>query len=236
MDDVKKLLVEFADRAVDGIPAADVDADVARGRRALRRIRARRRVTGVLCIAAVSTAVLAIGHQVKWWGSGQAEVAGGSDEAASAAGIGPDAATPSQSPNPADADSTMSIFGAPAAVSLIANTQAWSNISCTLAPEGWAPRQPVGIDHVLLAPPTMRTATLGPNDGLEVEAVAQARTLDGTRVTESAGKVFHLGSSDGRETGQLLLGERWLLVQLPAGNKDWNDDLLRRFMASCTVN
>jgi hypothetical protein len=55
-------------------------------------------------------------------------------------------------------------------------------------------------------------------------------------VTEAGGKVYHLGTADGRETGQVLLGERWLLVQLPAGNLDWNDDLLRRFMASCTVN
>lgn len=233
MDDVKKLLTDFADQAVDGIPAADVDADVARGRRALRRIKARRRVTGVLCIAAVSTAVLAIGNQVKWWGSGQSNVAGGSEEQSAAAGAKADSAP--TSPSSATTEGPMSLFDAPA-VSLVANTTAWSNISCTLTPEGWSPKQPVTADLVQLAPPTMRTSDLGPNDALEVQAVGQARSLSDTRVTETAGKVYHLGSSDGRETGQLLLGDRWLLVQLPAGNKDWNDDLLRRFMASCTVN
>jgi hypothetical protein len=235
VDDVKKLLVEFADRAVDGLPAADVDADVARGRRALRRIRARRRVTGVLCIAAATTAVLAVGNQVKWWGAGQSDVAGGSDEPASAAGAkaGSSQAESAQASPKAD-EGTMSTFGA--AVTLVANRGAWSNISCSLAPEGWALRAPLAANHVQLAPPTMRTADLGPDGGLDVQAVDAARSLQGVRVSEAAGKVFHLGTSDGRETGQVLLGERWLLVQLPAGNKDWNDDLLRRFMASCTVN
>jgi hypothetical protein len=236
VDDVKKLLAQFADQAVDGLPAADVDADVARGRRALRRIRARRRVTGVLCIAAATTAVLAVGNQVKWWGAGQAEVAGGPDEPASAAGAeaGSSLATPAE-PSPKSAEGTMSMFDAPS-VTLIANQGAWSNISCALAPEGWAPRVPVAAGHVQLAPPTMRTADLGEKDGLDLQAIDAARSLQGIRVSEADGKVFHLGTSDGRETGQVLLGQRWLLVQLPAGNKDWNDDVLRRFMASCTVN
>jgi hypothetical protein len=232
VDDVKKLLTEFADHAVDGMPTADVDADVARGRRALRRIRARRRVTGVLCIAAATTAVLAIGNQVKWWGAGESEVAGGSEEAASAAGP-ESAATPAASPE--SGEGTISTYAA-TAVSLVANKEAWSNFTCTLAPLGWAPRQPVATDHVLLAPPNMRTSSLGETGGLDVRAVEQARSLQATRVSESGGKVFHLGTTDGRETGQVLLGARWLLVQLPAGNKDWNDDLLRRFMGSCTLN
>ncbi|GAA3599649.1 hypothetical protein [Kribbella ginsengisoli] len=235
MDDVKKLLQGFADHAVDGLPAADVDADVARGRRALRRIRARRRVTGVLCIAAATTAVLAVGNQVKWWGAGQSEVAGGPEDAASAAGA--EAGSPmakSAEPSAGADESTMSTFGA--AVTLIANRTAWNNISCSLAPEGWALRAPLDANHIQLAPPTMRTADLGADGGLDVQAIDAARSLQGIRVSESAGKVFHLGTSEGRESGQVLLGDRWLLVQLPAGNKDWNDDLLRRFMASCTVN
>jgi hypothetical protein len=234
VDDVKLLLTKFADHAVDGLPAADVDADVARGRRALRRIKARRRVTGVLCVAAVTTAVLAVGNQVKWWGSGQSEVAGGAEDPASAAGAeaGGSLATPAESPG-AD-KGAMSTFSA--SVTLVANRGAWNNISCTLAPEGWVLRAPFDANHVQLAPPTMRTADLGPNGGLDVQTIDAARSLQGVRVSEAAGKVFHLGTSDGRETGQVLLGQRWLLVQLPAGNKDWNDDLLRRFMASCTVN
>lgn len=236
MDDVKKLLQGFADQVVDGLPAADVDADVARGRRALRRIRARRRVTGVLCIAAATTAVLAVGNQVKWWGAGQSEVAGGAEDAASAAGAKADSPMAKSAEPSAGADeSTMSTFGA-AGVTLIANRAAWSNISCSLAPEGWALRTPAPANHVQLAPPAMRTADLGANGELDVQTIDAARSLQGIRVSESAGKVFHLGTSDGRESGQVLLGDRWLLVQLPAGNKDWNDDLLRRFMASCTVN
>ena len=38
-DDVKRLLEGFADQAAEGLPDADVEADVARGRRALRRIK-----------------------------------------------------------------------------------------------------------------------------------------------------------------------------------------------------
>jgi hypothetical protein len=232
VDDVKLLLTQFADRAVDGLPAADVDADVARGRRALRRIRARRRVTGVLCIAAATTAVLAVGNQVKWWGAGPSQVADGPDEPASSGGA---EAGSTPDPSPGAGEGTMSTFEA-ASVTLVTNRAAWSNISCSLAPEGWALRAPVGTDHVQLAPPTMRTADLGRDGGLDIETIDAARSLQGVRAFATGGKVFHLGTSDGRETGQVLLGDRWLLVQLPAGNKDWNDDVLRRFMASCTVN
>lgn len=238
MDDVKKLLAEFADRAVDGIPPADVDADVARGRRALRRIRARRRVTGVLCIAAVSTAVLAVGNQIKWWGDGQSKVAGGPGETASVAGAGEARATamPSANPAPTKSDDTISMYSTATVVSLGANKEPWSNISCALAPQGWTPQRPVKADHVLLTPPNLRTADLGPKGGLDLRTAPQATSLQATRVTEAGGKVFHLGTTDGRETGQVLLGQRWLVVQLPAGNAAWNDDLLRQFMASCTVN
>lgn len=233
MDDVKALLTEFADRAVDGLPPADMDADVARGRRALRRIRARRRVTGVLVVAAATTAVLAAGDQVKWWGSGQSQVAGGADQPASSA-ADPTATPTSTSPSPEEGG-TFSMYSA-GAVSLVANKEAWSNISCSLTPQGWAAKQPVDADHVLLTPPNVRTADLRPDGGLELRALPTARSLQAVRVTESGGKVFHLGVDDGREAGQVLLGERWLLVQVPTGNQDWNDDLLRRFMASCQVN
>lgn len=238
MDDVKKLLAEFADRAVDGIPPADVDADVARGRRALRRIRARRRVTGVLVIAAVSTAVLAVGNQLKWWGDGQSDVAGGPDETASVAGAGKAGATamPSPSPAPTKSDDTISMFSTATVVSLGANQEAWSNIKCALAPQGWTPQRPVQADHVLLTPPDLRTSDLAPNGGLDLRTAPKATSLQATRVTEADGKVFHLGTAEGRATGQVLLGQRWLVVQVPAGSADWNDELLRRFMASCTVN
>ncbi|MEV8378337.1 hypothetical protein AB0P21_36705 [Kribbella sp. NPDC056861] len=233
MDDLKKLLTDFADQAVDGIPAADVDADVARGRRALRRIKARRRATGVLCIAAATTAVLAVG-QLKWWGDSQSQVADGGKEPAQASAAG-SAATPAAKPSPEFGDGSASLYSGPS-VSLVANKEAWNTISCSLTPQGWTPQQPVGTDHVLLAPPHLRAAELGEDNGLEVRAEPQARSLTATRVTEAGGKVFHLGSIAGRESGQVLLGERWLLVQLPATYAGWGDETLRRFMASCSVN
>ncbi|MEU4396300.1 hypothetical protein [Kribbella sp. NPDC023855] len=237
MDDVKALLTEFADRAVDGLPPADMDADVARGRRALRRIRARRRVTGVLCIAAATAAVLAVGNQTNWWDPGNAQVAGGSEETpTAAAGSEPEAvATPmSAGPSPQTGD-TYTMYSA-GAVSLVANKETWSNIDCSLAPQGWAAQRATSGDHVLLMPPNVRTADLKPGSGLELRALPEARSLEATRATKESGKVFHFGTTDGREAGQVLLGERWLLVQLPAGNKDWNEELLRRFMGSCQVN
>lgn len=236
MDDVKALLTEFADRAVDGLPPADMDADVARGRRALLRIRARRRVTGVLCIAAATTAVLAVGNQVHWWDPGTSQVAGGTEETPpTAPGSEPESvATPlAAGPNTPPAG-TVSLYSA-GGVSLVANKEAWSNIDCSLAPQGWAAQQATGGDHVLLMPPNVRTADLKPGSGLELRALPEARRLQATRATQEAGKVFHFGTTDGREAGQVLLGERWLLVQLPAGTKDWNDDLLRQFLASCQV-
>jgi hypothetical protein len=55
-------------------------------------------------------------------------------------------------------------------------------------------------------------------------------------VLGSGGKVFHIGTLNGRLAGQVKVSEKWLLVELPAGNPAWNDALLQRFMASCSVN
>ena len=123
MDEVKKLLEGFADRAAEGLPDADIDADVSRGRLALRRIKRRRRVTGVLCVAAASALVLAIGNQVKWWGNGS-EVAGGTAGTAGTAGtVEPEtsAASPSTAPPVTPQSSEpVSMFGA-SVVELVAN-------------------------------------------------------------------------------------------------------------------
>jgi hypothetical protein len=230
VDDVKRLLTEFADRAVDGIPPADVDADVARGRRALRRIKTRRRVT-VLCIAAVTTAVLAIGNQIKWWGGNGTEVATGTETAGAQAEAGSSEATPAASPS--KSEPTMSMFAGPA-IQLVTNRQPWNTIGCTLAPQGWTPQTPVTAGRVVLTPPSPRTPDA--ESKLVLRSSPQAETLQAVRVTESGGKVFHLGTLAGREAGQVMLGDKWLVVQLPVGDKDWNDDLLRRFLASCTAN
>ncbi|TCM41208.1 hypothetical protein [Kribbella sp. VKM Ac-2568] len=237
MDDVKRLLEGFADRAVDGLPAADVEADVARGRRALRRIRTRRRVTGVLCAAVVTTAVLAIGNQVKWWGGGGTEVATGSDEAgasASASASTEAAGTATPATGADQAGESASVF-AGAMIELTANSHAWSNIDCALAPQGWTPEAPVTTDRVVLTPPLVRTSSDSASE-LVLQAAPEARSLQAVRVTEADGKVFHVGTEAGRAAGQVKLGERWLLVQLPVGDKDWNDEILRRFMGSCKVS
>jgi hypothetical protein len=232
VDDVKKLLEGFVDKAADGLGEPDLDADVARGRRALRRIRRRRRVTGVLCVAAVSAAVLAIGNQVKWWGTGNSEAAGGAtDSDTTAASTSPSAGP---TPTPAATGETMSIFGA-SVVELVANKQSWTAIDCALAPKGWSPETPITDGRVVLSQPEMRT-TADTTAKVVLQAAPQAQTLTAARVSEGAGKTFHIGTLDGRRTGQVKLANQWLLVELPTGTVDWPDDVLRRFMDSCTVN
>lgn len=227
MDEVKKLLEGFADHAADGLPAADIEADVARGRRALRRIKRRRRVTGVLCVAAVSAAVLAIGNQVKWWNNSTTEVAGSdADKTATAA------ETPTPTPMIAEGNETFSTYAS--AVELVANRQPWNTIGCTLAPKGWTPETPIAANRVVLSRPTVRTADAATK--VVLQSASAARSLTEVRVTDSGGKTFHIGTLNGRTTGQVKLADRWLLVELPAGTADWNDELLQRFMASCTVN
>jgi hypothetical protein len=227
MDDVKRLLEGFADRAAEALPDADIEADVSRGRRALRRIKRRRRVTGVLCVAAVSALGLAIGNQVKWWGN-TSEVAGSTSEPEKTA------ATPATAPaaKPSNGE-TMSMFGA-SVVELVANKQPWSTIDCTLTPKGWSAETPIPANRVVLSRPTMRTADAAAK--VVLQAAPQARSLSAVRVTDGSGKTFHIGTLDGRLTGQVKLSDQWLLVELPIGTVEWPDDVLRRFMDSCTVN
>jgi hypothetical protein len=230
VDEVKRLLEGFADRAADGLPDADIDADVTRGRRALRRIKRRRRVTGVLCVAAASALVLAIGNQVKWWGN-TTEVAGGTGEPKTAAATSPKPSTaPPAKPSSGE---TMSMFGA-SVVELVANQQPWSTIDCKLTPKGWTPETPIAANHVVLSRPTMRTADTAAK--VVLQAAPQARSLSAVRVTQGSGKTFHIGTLDGRLTGQVKLADQWLLVELPTGTVEWPDDVLRRFLNSCTVN
>ncbi|WP_410793610.1 hypothetical protein [Kribbella sp. C-35] len=229
MDEVKRLLEGFADRAAEGLPEADLDADVTRGRRALRRIKRRRRVTGVLCVAAASALVLAIGNQVKWWGNGN-EVAGGPPEQETAAASASPSTAPPSAPSSA---TTMSMFGA-SVVELVANKEAWSSFNCTLAPKGWSPETPMTATRVVLSQPEMRTADSAAK--VVLQAAPQARSLTQVRVTDASGKTFHIGTLEGRLTGQVKLADQWLLVELPTGTVEWPDDVLRRFLASCTVN
>jgi hypothetical protein len=237
VDDVKRLLTEFADQAVDGIAPVDVDADVARGRRALRRIKARRRVTGVLCAAAVTTAVLAIGNQVKWWGGSDTEVATGTEDPgkpaeAGTGGVAADRGDATPAAPPTQGSETLSTFGSPV-VELVANKQQWSAIGCTLAPLGWTPVTPIATDRVVLTPPSARTSDTDAK--LELRSATEALSLQNVRTSEDSGKRFHIGTIAGRQTTQVSLGDKWLIAQLPVGDKDWNDTLVIRFLASCTV-
>jgi hypothetical protein len=228
MDEVKRLLEGFADQAAEGLPDADIDADVTRGRRALRRIKRRRRVTGVLCVAAASALVLAIGNQVKWWGSGS-EVADGVPEQKPTAASASPATVPPAAPS---SGQTISMFGA-SVVELVANKQSWSAFDCRLAPKGWSPETPMTANRVVLSQPEMRTADSAAK--VVLQAAPQARSLSQVRVTDASGKTFHIGTLDGRLTGQVKLSDQWLLVELPTGTVEWPDDVLRRFLDSCTV-
>ena len=229
MDEVKRLLEGFADHAAEGLPDADIDADVTRGRLALRRIKRKRRVTGVLCVAAASALVLAIGNQVKWWGSGN-EVADGVPEQKPTVASASPATVPPATPS---SGQTMSMFGA-SVVELVANKQSWSTIDCTLAPKGWSPETPMTASRVVLSQPEMRTADSAAK--VVLQAAPQARSLSQVRVTDASGKTFHIGTLEGRLTGQVKLADQWLLVELPTGTVEWPDDVLRRFLDSCTVN
>jgi hypothetical protein len=93
----------------------------------------------------------------------------------------------------------------------------------------------VSANRVVLTPPLVRTST-DAGSKLVLQAATEARSLQAVRVTEADGKVFHVGTDAGRAAGQVKLGEHWLLVQLPMGDKDWNDETLRRFMGSCSVS
>jgi hypothetical protein len=234
VDEVKRLLEEFADRLVAEVPPVDVEADVLRGRRALRRIKTRRRVTGVLCVAAVSTLVLAVGNQVQWWGAGDAGVAAGpaipesSHSAAPARTPAPGESTRAQSEGP------QSIFAAQN-VELAANRQSWSGVSCTLAPLGWTLQTPAATGQVVLTPASARSAA-GLENKLVLQAVPESEKLLAVRMIRAGGRVFHVGNvADGREVGQVQLGARWLVVRLPAGDQGWTDAVLQRFMASCSL-
>ncbi len=234
MDDVKRLLEQFADRAVDGLPPADVDADVTRGRRALRRIRARRRVTGVLCVAAATTAVLVVGDQAEWWGGGgEAEVA--TDAATTQTQPQPESATAgSAAPSTPAGDEDVQTFSSAAVVQLVTNAKPWNGIGCTLTPLGWTASPQNAAKRVVLTPPSARTADVSAQ--LELFTAAEPQPLSGIRAVQTGGKVFHVGSTGGREVGQVQLGETWLVAKLPIEHQDWNDDLVRRFLASCTVS
>lgn len=230
MDEVKRLLEQFADQTIADAPAVDVDADVARGRRALRRIKNRRRATGVLTLAAVSAVAFMVNESVGLWGRGDAGVAAGSQSSEATAG-----ASSSEAPNPANtADGKTLTFGA-AAVDLVANKEQWPGLGCALAPAGWTVAQPVTAQQVVLAPVAQRTASsTGTADKLVLSVVSEAEKLVGVRVVQEGGKTFHLGAyANGRLVGQVNQGDQWVVARAPLGEGGWSDDVLQRLLDSC---
>ncbi|MFC0628350.1 hypothetical protein [Kribbella deserti] len=229
MDEVKKLLEQFADQAVAAAPPVDVDADVARGRRALRRIKTRRRATGVLCLAAASAVALMVNESVGGWDRGDAGVAADAQSGQATPG-----ASTSDAPNRAmSTESATTMFGA-AGVDLVTNKQAWPGLGCDLVPAGWTVEQPANAERVVLAPSSERTSSSSSTATKLVLSVSdQAESLKGVRVVQTGGRTFHLGTyPNGRQIGQVLQGDRWVVAQVPVGG-GWSDDVLQRLLASC---
>ncbi|HEY0689132.1 MAG TPA: hypothetical protein VGD71_08820 [Kribbella sp.] len=239
MDEVQRLLEEFADRAVAEVSPVDVEADVLRGRRALRRMKARRRATGVLFVAALSTAVLVVGNELQWWSAGDAGVAthsaDGRANPESTQSEAPARTPAPRAPTRAQSEQTQSIFSGHN-VELVANRQSWSGIRCTLVPLGWSRQVPGPTGQVVLTPASVRSSS-GPATNLVLQAASAPAKLPAARVIQADGKVFHLGTAaDGRAVGQVQLGARWLVVRLPVGDHGWSDEALQRFIASCSLS
>lgn len=218
-DDVKRMLTEFADRAVGELPPADVDADVARGRRALFRLRYRRRGAAVLGVVAAATLAVAIGNPLRWW-----------DREPPTAGAPPTASTPA---GPASGpEVTPTTYSLPAPVALVANRQAWPVVSCQLAPAGWRAQSADGA--VVLAPAHLATARK--SDLLVMRSSEQPDRLTAIKAVPGSGRVVHLGQAvSGERVGQVKLGERWMVVALPAVEYGWTDATLLRLISSCSL-
>ena len=158
------------------------------------------------------------------------EVAGGPPAQETAAA----SASPATAPRADTVESqTMSMFGA-SVVELVANKEAVEHVQLHAGAEGLEPGDPDDGHRVVLS-----RRRCGPRTSaakVVLQAAPQARTLSKVRVTDASGKIFHIGTLEGRLSGQVKLGDQWLLVQLPAGTVEWPDDVLRRFLASCTVN
>jgi hypothetical protein len=225
---VRKLLTDFADRAVGDHPVANVEADVTRGRRALRRLRMRRRTAGVLVGAAAVAAVAATGGPGSWFAGDGPQVA------SDAPGATQQTQAASARPQPA---ATRVLEQPVARVVLAKNSARWSEVGCGLAPAGWHAQRSLPR-HVVLAPPYSSSS-----DG---------RDLNGKLVLRSAevadqflkptphhqpGRLVFLGwYAAGERAAQVKLGEDWLIVRLPRGGAGWNDSTLLRLVGSCNVS
>ncbi len=225
-EQVRRLLADFADRAVGEHPPGDVEDDVARGRRALRRLRMRRRTAGVLVGAAAIAAVAVTGGPGAWF-------AGRDTDPPPVAGR---QSTPRPArPAPASTMAPTTYRIAPPVV-LARNTARWPDVGCGLAPAGWH-AQPSLPRQVVLAPPYSSSS-----DGRDLNGKLVLRRADvADRFVKATphhqpGKLVFLGwYAAGERAAQVKLGEDWLIVRVPRGAPGWDDKTLLRMVGSCTV-
>jgi hypothetical protein len=206
-DEVRRLLADFADRAVGDQPAADVDEDVARGRRAVRRVRLRLAAAGVLAAAVAVGAVAVTGGPLRWF----------------AADSPPVGASPA-SPTPTGAS-----------VTLTKGITTSGVIGCELAPAGWR-SQPTKPGYAVLAPPAARADAKVTDDKLVLHTSPEADRILRVSAVRQPGRIVHLGwYENGDRVAQTKLGDTWLIVQVPRGGAGWDDTALLRFVGSCSL-
>jgi hypothetical protein len=210
-DEVRRLLADFADRAVGDQPAADVDEDVARGRRALRRVRLRRRTAGVLTAATAVAAVALTGGPMRWFATDDP-----------IAGVAPASTNPASTPGTAT-------------VTLTKGATTSGVIGCDLTPAGWR-SQPAKAGYAVLAPPVTRTDGKAMDGELVLHTAPAADHILRVSAVRQPGRIVHLGwYAAGERVAQTKLGDTWLIVRAPRGGAGWNDTALLRFVGSCSL-
>ena len=206
-DEVRRLLADFAARAAGDQPAPDVDDDVARGRRAVRRVRLRLATAGVVVVAAAVVAVALTGGPLRWF-----------------AADGPPVGARPASPPP-----TL------ASVTLTKGLTTSGVIGCELTPAGWR-SEPTKPGYAVLAPPTAPTDDKVMDDNLVLHTSPDADRILLVSAVRQPGRIVHLGwYENGERVAQTKLGDTWLIVQVPRGGAGWDDTALLRFVESCSV-
>lgn len=232
-DEVRRLLTDFADRTVgeggeggDAVapPVVDVDADVARGRRALRRLRLRRRTAGVFAVATVAGAVALSGGPGAWF-SGDGDQVATDTPAASAA------SPASRTPAPPSAR-----FSTASSVVLAKGARQWGGIDCGLSPAGWQ-YQKSNTGYAVLAPPYSSSSDARDLTGkLVLRTAVNADKILKVDAVRQPGRIVHLGwYPAGERVAQTKLGGTWLIVRTPRGAAGWDDKVLLEFVGSCSV-
>ncbi len=206
-DEVRRLLADFADRAAGDQPAPDVDEVVARGRRAVRRVRLRLATGGVVVLAAAVAAVALTGGPLRWFA----------------------ADSPPVGASPASPASTA------AGVTLTKGVTTSGVIGCELTPAGWR-SEPTKPGYAVLAPPAAGTDDKVMDDKLVLHTSPDADHILRVSAVRQPGRIVHLGwYENGERVAQTKLGDTWLIVQVPRGGGGWDDTALLRFVESCSV-